>query len=276
MKEFKGSVAVVTGAGSGIGAAMARALAKAGMKVAVADIEAEAADETANAICANGGQAVAYRVDITQPTSVAELKDQVRAAFGTCHLVCANAGVCLFGRLEQRSLKDWEWVFSVNVMGTVHTVQAFLPMLKEHPGNAHIVITASMSGLLAGAPGKGVYNASKHAVMAYGETLREEMSDEGVGVSLLMPGGVKSRIVQSGRNRPREFGESTPVTEADIQLVIRGTGDTEAAEPDYAVRNLLRGIEQNQPWIFTHESKQWPRIEQRFAAILRACDLAKE
>jgi hypothetical protein len=87
--------------------------------VQVADIEREAADESANSICASGGQAVAYRVDISDAKSVAELADQVRAAFGTCHLVCANAGVMLFGRLDQRSVQDWQWVFSVNVMGTV-------------------------------------------------------------------------------------------------------------------------------------------------------------
>lgn len=276
MKEFRGFTAVVTGGGSGIGAAIARLLATAGMKVVVADIEPEAAGDIAKAIADSGGQAVACRVDVANANSVAELTNYVKTTFGTCHLVCANAGVMVFGRLDQRSVQDWQWVFSVNVMGTVHTVQAFLPILKEHPGNAHVVITASMAGWLGAGLGKGIYNASKHAVMAYGETLREELCTDGVGVSLLVPGGVKSRIAQSGRNRPRELGSSAPLTESDLQLVIRGTGGEEAIDPDYAVRNLLRGIEQNQPWIVTHESPERVKIEQRFAGIVRSIDLAKQ
>lgn len=276
MNQFYGSVAVVTGGGSGIGAAICRALAGRGMKIAVADIDLAGAEDTVRSIRDAKGTAFAHQADVTDDGSMARLAEAVRDTYGSCHLALANAGVLMLGRLEERTWQDWQWVLSVNLFGTIRTVQTFLPMLRANPGNAHIVITGSMAGLLAGCAGKGIYNTSKHALTAYGETLREELADEGIGVSLLLPGGVKTRIVDSGRNRPADLGQSK-ISDADMKMVIRGLGGSEeTVAPDYAVRNLIASIEQNRPWIVTHDNPQRAKIEARFAGILEAFDRAKD
>ncbi len=276
MKQFCGSVAVVTGGGSGIGAAICRALAAQGMKIAVADIDLAAAEDVVRSIRDVKGTAFAHQTDVTDDGSMARLAAAVADTYGACHLVVANAGVLMLGRLEERTAQDWEWVLSVNLFGVIRTVRTFLPMLRASAGNAHIVMTGSMAGLLAGCAGKGVYNTSKHALMAYGETLREELADENIGVSLLLPGGVKTRIVDSGRNRPAALGQSK-VSDADMKMIIRNLGGSEeVVEPDYAVRNLIAGIEQNHPWIVTHDNPQRAMIETRFAGILEAFDRARD
>jgi NAD(P)-dependent dehydrogenase (short-subunit alcohol dehydrogenase family) len=131
-----------------------------------------------------------------------------------------------------------------------------------------------MAGLLAAGPGKGTYNVSKHAQMAYGETLRAELADEGIGVSLLLPAGTESRILESARNRPPELGESS-FGEEDLETILKYTGD-ELVSADHAVRNLVRGIRENAPWIVTHISAQRALIEERFRGIMAAFDAAED
>ena len=271
MRELAGRVAVVTGGGSGIGAAIVRALAGAGMQVVAADIELGAAEEVAASL----PSAHAMEVDIAQPASIAALAARVEETLGGCHLICANAGVMVVGRLDERTEQDWEWILGVNLMGTIRTVQTFLPQLKAHPGDAQVVITSSMAGFLAAGPGKGAYNTTKHALMGYAETLRVELADEGVGVSLLIPDGTESRIMESARNRPPELGEST-VTPADIALIVQGVGGPvqQPRPADEAVRALVDGIRSNPPWIVTHTTQR-PLIEERFRQIAAAFDRAE-
>jgi NAD(P)-dependent dehydrogenase (short-subunit alcohol dehydrogenase family) len=271
MKDLADRVAVVTGAGSGIGAGIARALAAERMRVVVADIEEGAARAVAGAI---GKQAIARRVDVASLGSLRTLAEDVDKTLGGCQLLCANAGVLPIGRLDRRSDDDWRWGLSVNLFGTIHSVDSFLPLLRRDPANSHIVITASMAGLLAAGPGKGVYNTTKHAQMAYGETLRVELAAEGIGVTLLLPAGTESRIVESARNRPAELGAAVF---GDEDLVALRQGVAETAPPvsaDYAVRNLVRGIRENATWVVTHNSQR-PLIEARFKGILAAFDAAE-
>ncbi|MBK6739064.1 MAG: SDR family NAD(P)-dependent oxidoreductase [Haliea sp.] len=141
----------------------------------------------------------------------------------------ANAGVLMLGTLATRTEKDWRWVFDVNVFGTIRTVNAFMQQLKTNSGDAHIVITCSMAGLLASAPGKGVYNASKHAQMSYGETLRDELAGSGINVSLLLPGGTISGIADSERNRPSESGRGAPISDAEFATLLSHLGETGTA-----------------------------------------------
>lgn len=272
MKRFSGQVAVVTGGGSGIGAALCRLLANAEMRVVVADIDAAAAEVVAKSINEAGGHAVSSVADITKDASLARLVTHVEALWGECDLLCANAGVMVMGRLANLSRDDWQWVLTVNLLGTVQTVQHFLPLLRASRKHAHIVITSSMAGLLAAGPYKGAYNVTKHGLMAYGETLREELKEEGIGVSMLLPAGVQSRIAESGRSRQPEFGSARPLDPADIKGIMSGTGGDVAVDADYAVRNVLEGVADNRPWIITHTSSQKALIEQRFAAIMQAFD----
>lgn len=275
MKELGGKVAVVTGGGSGIGAAISRALAHANMRVAVLDIDIDGAEQVATQIRSRGAEARAYRADVTSSAELESVAEQVEADLGACHVVCANAGVLQMGRLDSRTDSDWEWCLSVNVMGTVRTVRAFLPALRRQAGEKHIVITSSMSGLLACGPAKGIYNTTKHAQMAIGETLRAELADEGIGVSLLLPAAVESRITESARNRPSELG-TTEITQQDIETLVSALGEdaTEMLTADQAVRNLVRGIQENAPWIVTHAAQR-SLVEERFEGILAAFDRAE-
>lgn len=272
MRELDSKVAVVTGGGSGIGAAIVRALAGAGMQVVAADIELDAAQD----VVAPLPGARAMEVDIAQPDSLSALAARIETELGGCHLVCANAGVMVVGRLDERTDQDWEWILGVNLMGTIRTVQTFLPQLKAQAGETQVVVTGSMAGFLAAGPGKGAYNTTKHALMGYCETLRVELEAEGVGVSVLIPDGTQSRILESGRNRPPALGESK-VTPDDIRLIVEGVGGDvqQPVAPDEAVRSLVAGIRSNQPWIVTHTTQR-PLIEDRFRRIVAAFDRAEE
>jgi len=275
VRDLAGKVAVITGGGSGIGAALGRHLAGEGMRVALADIEAQACREVARAICDSGGEALAVPVDVTDASALARLADEIEAEWGGCHLVCANAGVLQVGRLDSRSEADWEWCLSVNLFGTVRTVRALLPLLRREEGETHILITSSMAGLLAAGPAKGIYNTTKHAQMAYGETLRAELAAEGIGVSLLLPAGTESRIAESARNRPAALGVGS-VGEEDMRTLVGALGEDGAAVigADEAVRNVARGIRENAPWIVTHTSQRH-LIERRFQDILAAFERAE-
>lgn len=271
MKHLEGKVAVVTGGGSGIGAAIVRSLCAEGMRVVAADIELGAAEK----VVASLDRATAMAVDVSGPDSISSLAERVKSELGGCHLVCANAGVMVVGRLDGRTEEDWKWILDVNLLGVIRTVQAFLPQLKAQPGEKQVVVTGSMAGFLAAGPGKGAYNTTKHALMGYCETLRVELEEEAIGVSVLIPDGTQSRIMEAGRNRPAELGESK-VTPEDIQTIVKGVGgDIQAPIPaDEAVRALVPGIRSNATWIVTHTTQR-PLIEDRFARIRSAFDRAE-
>jgi len=275
MQEFKGKTVVVTGGGSGIGAAMCRSFAAEGSQVVVADIEQEKAQEVAANISAAGGEAVAMHVDITRADSCDELARQCQSVYGDVHLLVANAGVLMLGTLATRTEKDWQWVFDVNVFGTIRTVNAFLPQLKINGGDAHIVITNSMAGLMASAPGKGVYNASKHAQMSYAETLRDEIAADGIGVTLLMPGATDSEITNSERNRPESSGRGEALSDKDLEVLLAHLGESgETVSPEHCIRNLAAGIRDNAVWVMAG-SPQRAAIQDRFARISAAFAIAE-
>ena len=274
MQVFSGKVAVVTGGGSGIGAAICHLLAAEEMRIIVADIETDKAACIAGEIRDRGGEATPEKVDITSRESCERLALATKERYGNVNLLLANAGVLMLGTLATRSERDWQWVFDVNFFGTVRTVNAFMPQLLENSGDAHIVITSSMAGLMASAPGKGVYNASKHAQISYAETLRDELAGEGVEVGLLMPGGTESAITDSERNRPEESGRGTPLSHKEFEIMLAHLGETgEMVSPAYCIRNLLAGIRNNDTWVMAG-SPQRPAIEARFGAITAAFDYA--
>ncbi|MCZ0944696.1 MAG: SDR family NAD(P)-dependent oxidoreductase [Gammaproteobacteria bacterium] len=274
MKGFAGKVAVVTGGASGIGAAICRQLARESMRVVVADIEYDKAKEVARAIQDLGGEAGAAPVDVTSGASCRRLARTSSELYGDANLLFANAGVLMLGTLATRTEQDWQWVFDVNVFGTVRTVDAFMPQLLSNPGDAHIVITNSMAGLMASAPGKGVYNASKHAQLSYAETLRDELAGEDIAVTLLMPGGTVSAILESERNRPKERGEGAPLSERDYEMMQAHLGETgELVSPEHCIRNLLDGIRNNETWVMAG-SPQRLAIERRFHRVIEAFDFA--
>jgi NAD(P)-dependent dehydrogenase (short-subunit alcohol dehydrogenase family) len=273
MEHLADRVAVVTGAGSGIGEHLALACADAGMHVAVADIEADAAERVAEQVRVRGRSALSAATDVADRAAVEELAARTWEELGGCHLLCNNAGVILLGTLDQRSDADWEWVLSVNLKGVINGVQAFVPRLLEQGGAAHIVNTSSVSGLVA-LPGIGVYTTSKYAVVGLSESLRADLAPHGIGVSVLCPGGVRSRIVESGRNRPPELGEDAPIPVDIAASITRACGEREVMlEPRFVADLVLDAVRADEPYIVTHP--QWRNlVQQRFDQILAAFDVA--
>ena len=174
MDQLEGRVAVVTGAASGIGRALASRFAAEGMNVAIADIESQPLMEFREALTENGASVLAIQTDVTQAAQVDALAAEVRRAFGAVHVLCNNAGVQTMAISWETSLDDWKWILEVNLWGVVHGLRSFLPAMVESGEPGHIVNTASMSGHLS-APGLAAYSASKFAVVAISETLRQEI-----------------------------------------------------------------------------------------------------
>ncbi len=209
-----GRVAVVTGAASGIGLGLAERFAAEGMAVVMADVEEPALRAAAGRLSADGATVLAVVTDVSKPAQVEALREDAVRAFGGVHLLCNNAGVGgPHDALWLIPRGDWEWVLGVNLWGVINGLQAFMPLLLEQDV-AHIVNTASIFGVFAGA--LGPYGISKHAVVALTETLHFQLRAAGarVGVSVLCPGAVRTNFGSSARNRPVEFGPSLAATEA--------------------------------------------------------------
>ena len=209
MHDFRGKVAVVTGAGSGIGRALADRFGQEGMKVVLADVEDGALQETAEELRASGVETLAVRTDVAQAADVEALAGQTIDAFGAVHILCNNAGVAVSGPVWKHTIADWEWVLGVNLWGVIHGVRVFTPILLAQGVEAHIVNTASMSGLTC-MPDMAVYGVSKHGVVALSESLHHELAALGspVKVSVLCPGFVSTRIRDSARNRPARLADT--------------------------------------------------------------------
>jgi NAD(P)-dependent dehydrogenase (short-subunit alcohol dehydrogenase family) len=222
MKDFKDRVAVITGAASGIGWALAEQCAREGMKVVLADVEPEALAKAEASLKAGGASALAVRTDVSRAGDVEALAHKTLEAFGAVHLLCNNAGVATIGCIWESTLADWEWVVGVNLWGVIHGVRAFVPHMLAQDTECHIVNTASMSGLVS-MPGSGAYNVTKHGVVTLSETLHREFAERGakVKVSVLCPGIVNTRILESARNRPKHLAteRADPVTEARLETI---------------------------------------------------------
>ena len=228
MKSFQGRTAVITGAASGFGLEVARIAATKGMAIVMADIEGDALDRAATEIAALGAEVLPYRVDVASAAAVEAMAQATRERFGAPHFVFNNAGVGGGGLIWEVALRDWEWVLGVNLMGVVHGIRAYTPMMlaaaKQDPGyEGHIINTASMAGLLT-PPNMGVYNVSKHAVVALSETLYHDLRlvTDQVTASVLCPYFVPTGITRSERNRPSELA-SQPATKS--QLIARAMSD---------------------------------------------------
>ena len=218
MKRLAGRTAVITGAGSGFGLELSRLLAREGMSLVMADVQAAALEAAAAEVRGLGAEVLAQVVDVSKAEQVEALGAATLARFGAPGVVFNNAGVGAGGLIWEHTLKDWEWVVGVNLMGVAHGVRVFTPMMLEAASRdasfeGHIVNTASMAGLL-NAPNMGVYNVTKHAVVSMSETLYQDLRlvTEQVSASVLCPYFVPTGIHQSERNRPADManGDSGP------------------------------------------------------------------
>jgi NAD(P)-dependent dehydrogenase (short-subunit alcohol dehydrogenase family) len=257
--NFAGKTAVLTGAGSGFGLECARIGARLGMNLVLVDVQQDALDAAAAEMRAAGSQVLACRVDVSNATQMEQLGADVLARFGAPHLVFNNAGVGSGGLIWENSVQDWEWVLGVNLMGVVHGVRVFTPMMLDAARNdpawrGHIVNTASMAGLLT-PPNMGVYNVSKHAVVSLSETLYQDLSlvSDQVGASVLCPYFVSTGINDSHRNRPGALAADKPtrsqlIGQAMISKAV-SSGKVTAAE---VAQKVFDAVAAGQFYIFSH------------------------
>jgi len=251
--EVAGAVAVITGGGSGIGRAISVALVDAGATVAIADIELSTAERTAAEIGAH-----AFAVDVSDEASVLALAADVVSRFGRVDILVNNAGVASVSPLEEMTDADWQWMLGVNLYGLIHTVRAFLPHL---PRGGHILATGSMAGLSPDS-GMGGYGVSKFAVTAYAEVLAAELEPRGIGVTLLAPGPVHTRLGSSSRNRPADSRGGLH----DADLGAGDGGGMRWLEPEEVGAIAVRAIVEGSRYAITHHD--WlPVVEARHRAI---------
>jgi NAD(P)-dependent dehydrogenase (short-subunit alcohol dehydrogenase family) len=217
MENFAGRVAVITGAASGLGRAFAAKGAALGMKLVLADVDREALAATVDALAETGAEAIGVPTDVSDGAAVEALAREALGAFGKVHLLFNNAGVGAGGFLWESSANDWAWVFGVNVMGVAHGVRVFTPIMLRQDEPAHIVNTASVAGLLS-PPSMGLYNASKHAVVALTETLYHDLRNARapVGCSLLCPAFVPTGIAKAERSRPAALANDAAPTASQV------------------------------------------------------------
>jgi NAD(P)-dependent dehydrogenase (short-subunit alcohol dehydrogenase family) len=270
MKDLTGRVAVVTGGASGIGRGMAEAFLERGMKVVLADIESKPLQKTASELRERGGEVVGVECDVSSDASVAHLRDEALSHFGAVHVLCNNAGVAGTGggATWEASQSDWDWVLGVNLMGVIYGIRNFIPVMIGQGVPAHIVNTASMAGLIHG---MGIYGVSKHAVVALSESLFAELGAAGhpIGVSVLCPGFVRTRIMESERNRPEAPRPvpRTPRPDADLRMKIAVQLIEKGTDPIEVGRLVAESVETARFYVLPHT--QWLNVvENRMQRIL--------
>jgi NAD(P)-dependent dehydrogenase (short-subunit alcohol dehydrogenase family) len=272
MKEFRDKVAVITGAASGIGRGLAERCVREGMKVVLADIDETALVQTERELKAASAGVLAVRTDVSKPGDIDALAQMTLNTFGAVHLLFNNAGVGAGTTVWESTLEDWQWVLGVNLWGVIYGVRAFVPIMLKQADECHIVNTASIAGLISG-PGLGVYKVTKHGVVSLSETLCCELAAmrSKIGVSVLCPGWVNTRIMDSERNRPVEL-QNAPEMEAmnpiaaQAQEMIRQLVAT-GMSPSQVADAVFDAIREGRFYILTHADFK-PLVQKKMDDIL--------
>jgi NAD(P)-dependent dehydrogenase (short-subunit alcohol dehydrogenase family) len=280
MRQFEGKVAVITGGGSGFGAAFARQAQRLGMRIVLADVQADALEQQVEALRREGAEVIGVRCDVSSDAEVARLAEAAYGRFGAVNLLFNNAGVAgTGGYLWENSEADWRWTLGVNVMGVAHGIRRFVPRmiaagLDEEGG--HIVNSASIAGWLC-APLLGVYNASKAAVVSASETLYHDLKLAGsrIGVSVLCPAFVPTAIFASERNRPADLANADAPTAS--QRLARAAGEKAVAggkfSADDVAAQTFEAIRARRFYVFTHQQIM-PAVRARLDAALEGAEPA--
>ena len=276
MKQFRDGVAVITGGGSGLGKAFALAASERGMKIVLADIQADALEQTVRWLQSRGTEAIGIRVDVANAEAVQALADQAEARFGRVNLVFNNAGVTLGGPVWESTEKDWDWLLGVNLKGVINGVRSFTPKMLSAAAadpayTGCIVNTASMAGMIS-APGMGIYSVSKHAVVALTECLHYDLqlATTQVRAALLCPSYVPTAIVDSERNRPAHLINSEGPTKA--QLASRAAAQQAVSQGGISAEAVaeitFQAIESERFYVFP-SPETLPVANVRFEQIVR-------
>lgn len=268
MDSVEGKVAIITGAASGMGRAFAEKFGAEGATIVAADVEEPVLNETVEALRGSGIEASAHVVDVSNVEAMETFAAEVFEVHPEVHLLFNNAGVGGGGRFKDLTASDWDWVLGVNLYGVAHGLRLFLPNMIDH-GDGHVINTASVAGHTA-MPGLGIYNATKHAVVAISETLFAELAEDapGIGVSVLCPGIVNTRILESGRNRPEQLLKDEPEP-TEEELAIRELVEARfavALAPSAVADLVYDAVLERQFYIFTDDEFQ-DAITARHASI---------
>jgi len=261
LERFRDRTAFVTGGASGIGLGLAEHFAGLGMRVVVADVEREALEAARSRLAERGAEVLALECDVSRPEDVERAAHATEEHFGVVHLLCNNAGVAPVGALDVAALEDWQWCLGVNLLGVVHGLRSFVPRMKAGGEEGHIVNTASIGGLLP-LPNMGVYTATKYAIVGMSEVLEAELADTPLGVSVVCPSFVATRLAASGRNRPAELGGDFEVPDFVERSIAGGL-------PPEAIAALVEhAVREDELWVLP--SPEWQPLHARKVARITA------
>ncbi|MBT4160913.1 MAG: SDR family NAD(P)-dependent oxidoreductase [Gammaproteobacteria bacterium] len=273
MKDVAGRVAFITGGASGLGLAMAQSFTGAGMKVAIADVEDAALESTRQLFDESNAEVITMKVDVTDRDAMEEARQQTLAAFGKVHVVCNNAGVALNDNIAEMTYKNWDWVMKVNLDGVINGIVTFMDDIRSHGEGGHFVNTASIAGQY-GMPNLSAYCGSKFAVVGISESMRIDLADDNIGVSVLCPGFVETGIYKSERNRPAAFGGNVAPAmkeRPDGAVRIVDGQEMQTMQPSAIGDIVLHAIQNEQFYILTHSefesslTKRAQEIQDSFA-----------
>lgn len=273
MKEFSGKTVFITGAASGIGFALARAFGREGARIVVADIEWDAARYAVERLSSEQIKSVAVRCDVGERVALERAALETIAAFGKVHVVCNNAGVAVGGPLDAVGARDWDWIIDVNLKSVIYGVETFYPLMRSHGEGGYFINTASMAGLIS-PPGLEPYAATKFAVVALSEGWAQQLSPQGIGMSVLCPGFVRTRIHESGRVRQERYGgqgEVNPGVGATQQEAAENV--LHGIDPDIVGARVIEALKADEFYIFTHPMMR-EFVEARFQNMRAAFDAA--
>lgn len=264
MSEIEGRVAFVTGGASGLGLSMARSFLKRGASVMLADRDAEGLERAVAELSSETNKVASVVCDVADANEIEKAAQATIDHFGKVHIVVNNAGVGLGGQPGEIPLQDWRWIVDINLMGVVHGVEVFTPLIQSHGEGGHIINTGSMAGHVAPG-GMGPYNATKYAVVGYSESLKAELAPHQIGVSVLCPGWVRTNIHTTGFGRPSggptlEEAQNDPQFQ-EMDAVIKG-----GLDPDAVADWVSDCVEANRLYIFTHEIMKMG-IDMKYAQI---------
>ncbi len=267
MKELKDKVAVITGAASGFGRELAILCAQDGMRVVMTDVDEKGLKATDELLKPHRAQTLIAKCNVGSAEEVERVAQQTYERFGGAHLLFNNAGIAVAGPTWTATLEDWKWTLDVNLMGVVHGIRSFVPRMLKQGGEAHVVNTASVAGLIS-PPGSAVYCVSKHAVVTLSECLHHDLqlAKAAIGVSVLCPAFVNTGIGDSARNRPAELAAANPLGKPFEDRVRQALVSGKLSAADVA-RITMDGVKTGRFYILTHP-KIKGAIESRMRDIL--------
>ena len=270
MQDLNDKVAFVTGGASGIGLGIGKKFVEAGMKLVIADLRQDHIDEAMAWFeeRQQGRNVHAIRLDVTDRAAMAAAADESERVFGKVHVVVNNAGVGIEGPLKEATYEDWDFGVGVNLGGVINGVQTFVPRIRAHGEGGHVVSTASLGGLVVMPGNMAMYATAKAAVIAFMESIRGELAQDGIGVSVLCPGPIKSNIHQLAQNRPQGMKASAAFEAAAERLGQRQVSDL-WMEPEQVGDMVVEAIRKDELYIITHG--EWrDAVTSRYQAMMAA------